>query len=120
MIKLGLVRLNLGKVPIIEVARVFQICEAEDNNAASLVANGEVLTRVVKIHGGQDVRIRDICLVTLTKAIDVDPLGCLIRAGLWAVGIMCAALWFPHRHAWNGCNLLNLMRMLLLVIRSSH
>ena len=59
MVELRLVRLDLREVPIIEIAGVLQVDESENNYTAALVANGQVLARLVKVHGGKDVGVAD-------------------------------------------------------------
>ena len=101
MVKLWLVRLDFGEVSIVEVARIFQIRVSKDNDAAALVAHGEILSSLVKFNGGQDVGIVNVCSFTLAQSINIDPIGCfgclrgaavLSRAGLWT-GIRS---WISH------------------------
>lgn len=64
MVELGLVGLYFAKVPIVEVAWIFQIRVSENNDAAALVSHGEVLTSLVKFDRGEDVGIINVLPLT--------------------------------------------------------
>ena len=50
MIELGFVRLDLTKVPVVEVAGVSQVYEPEDDNTAASITNSKVLSCRVETH----------------------------------------------------------------------
>lgn len=74
MVKLGLVRLNLREIPVIEVARVPQLVVLEYDDSAALITDRKILARLVVADGRQQIILGDILLVALTQAIDVDPI----------------------------------------------
>ena len=74
MVKLGLVRLNLREIPVIEVARVPQLVVLEYDDSAALITDCKILARLVVADGCQQIILGDILLVALTQAIDVDPI----------------------------------------------
>ena len=82
MIELGLVRLYLAKVTIVEIATVPQISVAEDNHATTTIANRQILARFVEIQSGENVGNSDTGWVSLTQSIHIHPAGCAIgRSG---------------------------------------
>ena len=109
MIKLGLVRLYLSKVAVVEVSRVSQICVSEDNDASSFVADGQELARFVKAHCCEDIHVRYIRRVTLTEAIDIHPVeGFLSDHISVGLGRSCRSTGrlllsrLSHRYSWDA------------------
>ena len=73
MVELGLVRLDLGEVAIVKVTGIFQLEVTEDDHAAALVPDGEVLSTLVESDRCDDVRVGHVCCVPLTQSIDINP-----------------------------------------------
>ena len=88
VVELRLVWLNLAAVSIVEVAWVLQFRVAEDNDTATSVTNGQILTSLVKTEGGKNISRSHTCRVALSKAIDIDPTRCSIYSylRLWCSG----------------------------------
>ena len=66
-------RLNLGEVAVVKIARVLYLVVLEDNDATSLVADSEVLSGFVVRYGSKQVVLRNVLLIALTKTIDIHP-----------------------------------------------
>ena len=82
MVELGLVRLYLAKVTIVEIATVPQISVAEDDHATTTIANRQILAWFVESQSGQNVSMSDTGWVAFTQSINVHPTGCAIdRSG---------------------------------------
>ena len=94
--------LNFWEVSVVEVAWIFQISVSENNDAAAFVTHGQELTSLVKLDRGEDVGIINVCPLTLTESINIDPISRLDR--LWVGAVLSRAyLWtgicsrFTHR-----------------------
>jgi len=55
MIKLRLMTLDLGEVPIVKVSRVLEVDVLKNNNTPSIVADSEVVACLVVRDGAQDI-----------------------------------------------------------------
>ena len=74
MVEIGLVRLELREVLVIEVAWVSQLRVLEHDDAASVVSDRQVPTKFVKLYGRKYVRFCDLIYVSLAQPIDIYPL----------------------------------------------
>ena len=74
MIEFWLMRLNLREVPVVEITRLPQVSIPEDNDAATFIANCQILARLIEVNRCQNVCLRDLYWISLSEAIDVAPL----------------------------------------------
>ena len=73
MIKFWFVRLYLWEVPVIKVARIFEVCVSKNYDSASPITKRQVFSCFVETHGGEDVSMSDIDRISLAQPIYVDP-----------------------------------------------
>ena len=75
MVELRLVRLDLRKVPVVEISGVLQLIVLEYDDSASLISDGQILACLVVGDCGKQIILGHILLISLTQSIDVHPVA---------------------------------------------
>ena len=83
-------RLDLWKISIVEVSRVFQIHVPKCNDTTSLVAHCQELSRLIEGNCCQNIWICNIFEESFSKAIDVDPISVILM-------LIGTIWWLPSR-----------------------
>ena len=93
-------RLDLWKVPIIKIPWILQIHVPECDNSSTFISNCQILSCLIKCYCCQDVWVCDILYVSLTKSINIDPVGVILSLVLTST---CLAFrWdFLHWTLWR-------------------
>ena len=75
MVKLGLVRLDFCEVAVVEVSGVFELVVLEDDDSASLIADGKIFPCLIISDCSEQIVFGHVLLVALTEPVDVDPVA---------------------------------------------
>lgn len=84
MVEIWLMSLNLGVIFVVEVTWVSDIRILKDNDSTSIVTHSQEFSSFVKTDGRKDVTVWNFRFITLSQAVDVNPVDWLILA--WIVG----------------------------------